>query len=161
MLLKLTSLYFACPGCIYFVNNMMWYFFSSVPNCFTGIEYIYEIHRRTTIGKPYYLCTLCDVGHIEVVPHVTCKDHRQIYFVSRLHLNSLAPGRCGSNFKSVNFEHMLWIKFMNPSVKLFWGECHRTPLMLNQCSGNGLVPSGNKLLPEPMLTQIYATKWHC
>ena len=22
---------------------------------------------------------------------------------------------------------------------------------------NGLVPSGNKLLPEPMLTQVYAT----
>ena len=27
-------------------------------------------------------------------------------------------------------------------------------------SGNGLLPSGNKPLLEPMLTQIYATKWH-
>ena len=25
-------------------------------------------------------------------------------------------------------------------------------------SGNGLMPSGNKPLPEPMLTQIYATE---
>ena len=26
-------------------------------------------------------------------------------------------------------------------------------------SGNDLVPSGNKALPEPMLTQIYVTIW--
>ena len=26
-------------------------------------------------------------------------------------------------------------------------------------SGNGLVPSGNKPLPETMLTQIYVTIW--
>ena len=26
-------------------------------------------------------------------------------------------------------------------------------------SGNGLVPSGNKPLPEPMLTQIYVAIW--
>ena len=26
-------------------------------------------------------------------------------------------------------------------------------------SGNGLVPSGNKLLPEPMFTKFYVTIW--
>ena len=31
---------------------------------------------------------------------------------------------------------------------------------VNTGSGNGLVPSGNKPLPEPMLTQIYVTIWH-
>ena len=50
---------------------------------FAGLEYIYEIHRRTTIGNPYYLCTLCDVGNIEAVVHATSKDHRILYFVSR------------------------------------------------------------------------------
>ena len=30
---------------------------------------------------------------------------------------------------------------------------------VNIGSGNGLVPSGNKPLPEPMLTQIYVAKW--
>ena len=30
----------------------------------------------------------------------------------------------------------------------------------NIVSGNGLVPSGNKPLPEPMLTQSYVAKWH-
>ena len=29
------------------------------------------------------------------------------------HINTLAPGRCGSNFKSLMLEHMLWIQFMN------------------------------------------------
>ena len=44
-------------------------------------------------------------------------------------------------------------------MKLVSGECHRTPLMTGQHgSGNGLVPSGNKPLPEPMLTQIYVTR---
>ena len=31
--------------------------------------------------------------------------------------------------------------------------------LVNIGSGNGLVPSGNKPLPEPMLTQIYVAKW--
>ena len=30
---------------------------------------------------------------------------------------------------------------------------------VNIGSGNGLVPSGNKPLPKPMLTQIYVAKW--
>ena len=41
-----------------------------------------------------------------------------------------------------------------PIVKLLSGECHRIYLWweVNIGSGNGLVPSGNKPLPEPMLT---------
>ena len=35
------------------------------------------------------------------------------------------------------------------------GECHKTSFMIDQhCSGNGLVPPGNKPLPEPILTPI-------
>ena len=34
-------------------------------------------------------------------------------------------------------------------------ECHGILLMVNIDSGNGLVLSGNKPLPEPVLTQIY------
>ena len=38
-------------------------------------------------------------------------------------------------------------------------EWHRTLLIINQHgSGNGLVPSGTKPLPEPMLTQFCAAK---
>ena len=40
--------------------------------------------------------------------------------------------------------------------RLMLGECHRTPLMIDNIgSGNGLMPSGNKPLPEPVLSQIY------
>ena len=31
---------------------------------------------------------------------------------------------------------------------------------VNNGLGNSLVPSGNKPLPEPMLTQIYVAMWH-
>ena len=31
--------------------------------------------------------------------------------------------------------------------------------IVNTYSGNGLMPSGTKPLPEPMLTQIYDTIW--
>ena len=34
------------------------------------------------------------------------------------------------------------------------------PYQVNIGSGNGLVPSGNKPLPEPMLTKVYVAIWH-
>ena len=46
-------------------------------------------------------------------------------------------------------------------VKLPSDECHKHHWWLvNVGSGNGLVPSGNKPLPEPMLTQFCITIWH-
>ena len=46
-------------------------------------------------------------------------------------------------------------------VKSLSGECQRASLMkINIGSGNGLVPSGNKPLPEPVLSQMYVTIWH-
>ena len=33
-------------------------------------------------------------------------------------------------------------------------------LLVNIGSGNGLVPSGNRPLPDPMLTQIHVLIWH-
>ena len=45
-------------------------------------------------------------------------------------------------------------------MKLPSDDCHKTLLMIgNIGSGNGLVPLGNKPLPEPMLTQIYVIKY--
>ena len=43
------------------------------------------------------------------------------------------------------------------SVKLHWDGWQEP--QVNISSGNGLVPSGNKPLPEPMLTQIHAAIW--
>ena len=38
-------------------------------------------------------------------------------------------------------------------VKLYWNEWHRALFIID--SGNGLVSSGNKPTPEPMLTKFY------
>ena len=59
--------------------------------------------------------------------------------------------------KRVISKHMSRIGFMKIFfVKLLSGECHRIPWWwINIGSGNGLVPAGNKPLPEPILTQIY------
>ena len=37
-------------------------------------------------------------------------------------INPLAPGRCGSNFKSVISKHMSWIKFMSTSTEYLWWQ---------------------------------------
>ena len=75
-------------------------------------------------------------------------------------VNSLAPGRCGC-----------WLNYFQTHIKdryleLFLWNCPQTNdttphlWLVNIGSGNGLVPSGNKPLPEPMLTQIYAGIWN-
>ena len=62
-------------------------------------------------------------------------------------INSLAPGRCGSNFKSVIFENdMDQILEIFCEIALWW-----MPKSIFG-SGNGLVPDDTKPLPEPMLT---------
>ena len=72
--------------------------------------------------------------------------------------NSLASG---------GFDYGLELVIFNDKyLKYFLWNCYQVnatiPLwsLVNIGSGNGLVPSGNKPLPEPMLTQIYVTKWH-
>ena len=74
--------------------------------------------------------------------------------------NSLAPERCSSNLKKCNFQtHLLeWYHDYFP-VQIFSYECHRNHWQVNIGSGNGLVPSVNKPLPEPMLTQAYVAIW--
>ena len=61
--------------------------------------------------------------------------------------SSLAPGRCGSNFKSVIFEHKLRVKFMSTSceIALKWmPQDAFDDKEVNIGSGNGLVTSSNK-----------------
>ena len=62
-----------------------------------------------------------------------------------------------SRFKAAGLTTFLTEFWTLLLVKLISGECRRTPLMITQNYFLCLVPSGNKLLPEPMLTQIYVT----
>ena len=94
-------------------------------------------------------------------------------------INSLAPGRFKQNFKEEIFQLILVIDGWSISCKIIlkWmpmdltddksrlvqvmAWCHMaTEIWVKIGSGNGLVPSGNKPLPEPILTQISVTIWH-
>ena len=71
-------------------------------------------------------------------------------------VNILAPGRCGVDFKSItSLKFISWIDNLSneDATEPHWWK-------VNIDSGNGLVPSGNKPLPEPMLTKIYDGIWH-
>ena len=77
-------------------------------------------------------------------------------------VNSLAPvgtsikfqlGNFHANFSEWWLRYLLWnCPQMNATRPYWW--------YVNIGSGNGLVPPGNKPLPESMLTQIYDAKWH-
>ena len=54
---------------------------------------------------------------------------------------------------------LYWLLLWAFPVLLTWSEWHRNLQMISICLGNGLVPSGNKTLPEPMLFQIYDNIW--
>ena len=76
--------------------------------------------------------------------------------------NSLAPERCGSNFRiwfsNSSYRIVTWAL----AVKLLWCECQRMSFWwaVSIGSGNGLVPPGNKPLPQPMWIQIFVAIWH-
>ena len=58
-----------------------------------------------------------------------------------------------SLIKGRYLEHFLWnCLHVNATRPNWWSA--------NSGSGNGLVPSGNKPLTEPMLTPIYVAIWH-
>ena len=90
--------------------------------------------------------------------YVLASDGLTIHYIQLI--NSLATGKFEWNFRHLIFKQILvidgWgisceIALMNVTELRWWS--------VNIGSGNGLVPSGNKPLPEPMLTQISVTIW--
>ena len=86
-----------------------------------------------------------------------CKDHNAemwvLYIMVLCLFNSLAPGKSGWNFRYIIFKQILLINVISISLwicaqvkakGLHWWS-------VNTGSGNGLVPSGSKPLPEAML----------
>ena len=82
----------------------------------------------------------------QLIPVAMCVNKVQVQCI-----DSLAPGRCGCNFKFSPQTHLTELVLncfqMKTREYLWW--------LFSIGLGNGLVPSGNKTLPEPMLAQIY------
>ena len=75
--------------------------------------------------------------------------------------NSLAPGRCCCNRKLINFKVISSIDLEHILCNYLQVNATRPHLWLVKLgSDNGLVPSGNKPLPEPMLTQFFVAIWY-
>ena len=118
---------------------------------YIGFVLWFKLHRIINRGPTDNSSALCQVMvwcHMEDKPF---PDGTKIHW-----LNSLAPGKFEWNFRHVIFKQILVIDGWDFS-------CEITLIMkvtglhwwsVNIGSGNGLVPSGNKPLPEPMLTQI-------
>ena len=66
--------------------------------------------------------------------------------------NSLAPGRCGCDSKNGIFNLVSLIGIFKSSHDNGFQWIPQDLKQVNIGSGNGLVLSGNKPLPEPMLT---------
>ena len=117
-------------------------------------------------GNPY---TWKDVLYIEMGPEghdtwfliqlyrISCRSTLADPMPHIFVINTLVPVRCDSNSKKCNFHDILKNFLWNCS-----GVDTENPhwLQADISAGNGLVPSGNKPLTEPMLTQIYVSIWH-
>ena len=81
-----------------------------------------------------------------------------LYHAGLILINSLAPEKFEWNFRYVIFKWIFMVeaslvKLSNMDITgLHWWSVNIGP-------GNGLVPPGNKPLPELMLTQIFVAIW--
>ena len=69
-------------------------------------------------------------------------------------VNSLSSGKCGFDFKCVIFKDIVENCSQNYQCCCLW---YRTLLMI--VSGNSLVPSSNKPLPEPVVIKVHDAIW--
>ena len=127
-----------------------------------GLNHRYVHEKMSTIGLYVKICitTLqciitglvknrCDSGPPFTKPYWWFSERLQSI------VNSLAPGKFEWDFRHVIFKQILVIDDWGISceIALTW-KPQRLTDDVNIGSGNGLVPSGNKPLPEPILTQF-------
>ena len=124
-------------------NDQYMYYVTEVTMCTTGVD----------VGACHW-----------IIQHVVDTCGCMTSFLC-LDFNSLIPGRCGSNFKSVISEHFHELFF----VKMFWDECLRTYLMIYKSTLVQMlvmaccrqVITANKPLLEPNLPiHVSMTPYH-
>ena len=75
----------------------------------------------------------------------------------------LTPEKNGSDLKYLNLQHILLIDILKEDFHWNYSQVNTTRpqwWLVNVGSGNDLVPSVNKPLPEPMLSKFCGTAWH-
>ena len=104
-------------------------------------EYIFHnIHAKRGTYGPQFL--LCNRKHF--ILRVQKRGKMCIVGEEWHYFNSLAPGRCGWNYKFVIFQIHIKDRYLNDFVKLLLVNATRPNWWLvNFGSGNGSVPSGN------------------
>ena len=82
--------------------------------------------------------------------------HTNDYFISLI-----GPWEIWMKFRYVIFKHILVIDGwgISSEIVLIWMSLDFTDGSVNIGSGTGLLPSGNKPLPEPKLAQISVAIW--
>ena len=88
--------------------------------------------------------------------HYGHQSSKSITILNDIHFNTLGPGRFELNFRLIIFKLNLIIDVWGISCEVIfrWMSLDLNDDIVNIGSGNGLVPSGNKPLPEPNLTQL-------
>ena len=100
----------------------------------------------------HFWASPCD--YTSVIPARITKFVPEVHFSP---VNSLAPGGCPKTLrKMISKFRFIQVYLMNSEFhKLVWGGCQGSQVSID--SGYGLVLSGNKPWPEPMLTYLTDT----
>ena len=106
----------------------------------------------------------CFIGRNKSSTQISQNIYVFLSTCSSISFNSLAPGRFESKFINLILKQVLVIDSWDISceIALRWMslDLANDQWQVNIGSGNDSVPSGNKPLPEPLLTQSYDAIWH-
>ena len=126
---------------------------------------IYIILMLCNISTKCYTAQIKDLSFRLDISLMGRRKTKSIHYwctgVTYLSHHLIGPGEIWTQSQISKFRTHFNAKYL----KYFLWNCHqvkaKTPhwSLVNIGSGNGLVPSGNKPLPEPMLTKIYVAIW--
>ena len=131
-------------------------------NILTLSEFIHILENTKPVPIFHKAPNLCMFKYTEciLIKTLDIKGY-QIHTPRNAELTHWPLGWCGHNFKLRIFNFISGDKLsISCWIALRWMQQGFMGWSFNTGSGNGLVSSSNKPLPEPVLSQIYVTMWH-
>ena len=106
-----------------------------------------------------------DGPHLETAPNlnlVTILDLEMYVYPKRKchYFDEIFVTGCIGSCQNDNFQCSQWWKFCQNDISCEMAFRWMSVYLINLGSGNDLMPSSNKPLPEPMMTQISVGIWH-